>query len=156
MRMPVRSEWSFTSEISLSTFSLTRSAIFLITPESPPFFTPYGSSVTMIAFLPPRSSSTCARPRMMIRPRPVRYASRTPERPTMIAPVGKSGPLTCAIRSSAFAVGLSISWTTASTTSGRRCGGMFVAIPTAIPAEPFTRRFGKRDGSTDGSFRDSS
>ncbi len=38
----------------------------------------------MIAFLPPRSSSTCARARMTIRPRPVRYASRTPERPTMM------------------------------------------------------------------------
>ena len=33
---------------------------------------------------------------------------------------------------------------------------MFVAIPTAIPAEPLTSRFGKRDGSTVGSRRDSS
>ena len=33
MRMPVLSEWSLTSEISVITFSLTRSAIFLITPD---------------------------------------------------------------------------------------------------------------------------
>ncbi len=72
MRMPDLSEWSARSETSVITFSWTRSAIFLITPESPPFFTPYGSSVTTIALLPPRSSSTCARARMTMRPRPVR------------------------------------------------------------------------------------
>ena len=138
------------------TFSLTRSAIFLMTPESPPFLTPYGSSVTTIALLPPRSSSTCARARITIRPRPVRYASRIPERPTMMPPVGKSGPLRCFIRSSTFASGLSISWTTASIVSARLCGGMFVAMPTAIPVEPLTSRFGKRDGSDSGSLRDSS
>ncbi len=31
-----------------------------------------------------------------------------------------------------------------------------MAIPTAIPEDPFTRRFGKRQGSTSGSFNDSS
>ncbi len=31
-----------------------------------------------------------------------------------------------------------------------------VAIPTAIPEDPFTRRFGKRQGITLGSFSDSS
>ena len=67
------------SEISVITFSLTRSAIFLITPLSPPFLTPYGSSVTTIALLPPRSSSMWARARMTMRPRPVRYASRMPD-----------------------------------------------------------------------------
>ncbi len=74
----------------------------------------------------------------------------------MIAPVGKSGPLTCFIRSSTFDSGLSISWTTAFTTSPRLCGGMFVAIPTAIPLEPLTSRFGKRVGRTSGSRFDSS
>ena len=44
----------------------------------------------------------------------------------------------------------------ASTISPRRWGGMFVAIPTAIPAEPLTSRFGKRDGSDTGTRRDSS
>ena len=46
--------------------------------------------------------------------------------------------------------------TTASIVSRRLCGGMLVAIPTAIPDEPFTSRFGKRDGRTSGSWRDSS
>ena len=31
-------------------------------------------------------------------------------------------------------------------TSRRLCGGMFVAMPTAMPDEPLTSRFGKRDG----------
>ena len=31
-------------------------------------------------------------------------------------------------------------------TSLKLCGGIFVAIPTAIPSEPLTSRFGKRDG----------
>ena len=44
MRIPVLSEWSARSETSVITFSLTRSAIFLMTPESPPFLIPYGSS----------------------------------------------------------------------------------------------------------------
>ena len=127
-----------------------------MTPLSPPFFTPYGSSVTMMADLPPRSSSMWARARMTTRPRPVRYASRMPARPTMYAPVGKSGPFTCRIRSSTFDSGLSISCKIASTTSASRCGGMFVAMPTAIPALPFTSRFGNRLGSVSGSRRDSS
>ena len=74
----------------------------------------------------------------------------------MIAPVGKSGPFTCFIRSSTFESGLSINCTTAFTTSPRLCGGMLVAIPTAIPLEPLTSRFGKRVGRTSGSRFDSS
>ena len=34
--------------------------------------------------------------------------------------------------------------------------GMFVAIPTAMPAEPFTKREGTAAGRTEGSDRDSS
>ena len=30
----------------------------------------------------------------------------------------------------------------------RLCGGMFVAMPTAMPPEPFTSRFGSREGMT--------
>ena len=138
------------------TFSWTRSAIFRITPVSPPFFTPYGSSLITIADFPPRSSSMCARARMTMRPRPVRYASRMPERPTTNAPVGKSGPFTCFISPSTSMAGSSIIARIASITSPSRCGGMFVAMPTAMPVEPLTSRFGKRDGSTDGSRRDSS
>ena len=40
--------------------------------------------------------------------------------------------------------------TTPSMASPRLCGGMFVAMPTAMPCEPLTRRFGKRAGSTAG------
>src|SRR5207247_1895889 len=44
----------------------------------------------------------------------------------------------------------------AATVSTRLCGGMFVAMPTAMPAEPFTIRFGSRAGRTVGSCRRSS
>ncbi len=60
------------SAISGSTLSFTSAAIFAMTPSSPPFFTPYGSSLMTIAVRPPRSSSIWARARMTIRPRPVR------------------------------------------------------------------------------------
>ena len=36
-------------------------------------------------------------------------------------------------------------------TSPRLCGGMLVAMPTAMPVAPLTRRFGIRAGSTTGS-----
>ena len=36
-------------------------------------------------------------------------------------------------------------------TSVRLCGGMLVAMPTAMPAEPLTSRFGNRVGMTVGS-----
>jgi hypothetical protein len=35
--------------------------------------------------------------------------------------------------------------------SSRLCGGMFVAMPTAIPLDPLASRFGKVAGSTSGS-----
>ena len=38
----------------------------------------------------------------------------------------------------------------------RLCGAIFVAIPTAIPLEPLTKRFGNLDGRTTGSFSSSS
>ena len=41
-------------------------------------------------------------------------------------------------------------------TSFRLCGGIFVAIPTAIPVAPFKRRLGSFAGSTVGSSRLSS
>jgi hypothetical protein len=40
---------------------------------------------------------------------------------------------------------------TPSITSRMLCGGMFVAMPTAMPAEPFTSRFGNGAGRTVGS-----
>ena len=36
-------------------------------------------------------------------------------------------------------------------TSRMLCGAMLVAIPTAIPEEPFTNRFGNAAGRTSGS-----
>ncbi len=36
------------------------------------------------------------------------------------------------------------------TTSLILCGGMLVAMPTAIPEEPLTKRLGKRVGKTSG------
>ena len=44
----------------------------------------------------------------------------------------------------------------ASTISVRLCGGIFVAMPTAMPSEPLSSRFGTRVGRTVGSLSDSS
>ena len=44
----------------------------------------------------------------------------------------------------------------ASIVSLRLCGGMLVAMPTAMPEAPLTSRFGKREGRTSGSLRESS
>jgi hypothetical protein len=38
--------------------------------------------------------------------------------------------------------------------SVRLCGGMFVAMPTAMPDEPLTSRFGTTDGMTSGMVRE--
>jgi hypothetical protein len=55
------------------------------------------------------------------------------------------------INSSMLRAGLSISATQASITSPRLCGGILVAMPTAMPPAPLTRRLGKRAGRTTGS-----
>lgn len=52
--------------------------------------------------------------------------------------------------------GRSMKATQALMISVRLCGGMLVAMPTAMPEEPFTSRFGTLVGSTDGSVSDSS
>ena len=75
-----------------------------------------------------------------------------PDRPRITPPVGKSGPLMCCIRPAVSMSGLSMKATVAAITSRRLCGGMFVAMPTAMPDEPLTSRFGKRDGRTVGSM----
>ena len=71
--------------------------------------------------------------------------------PRITPPVGKSGPFTCFIRPSRSIAGSSMYAVTAPTTSRRLWGGMFVAIPTAMPCEPLTSRLGKRLGRTSGS-----
>ncbi|MNW52110.1 hypothetical protein D3C74_296190 [compost metagenome] len=101
-------------------------------------------------------SSTLTTARIVIEPRPVRYASSMPLWPRIVAPVGKSGPLilvSSTSRSSSLeASGCSRCHFTPSATSRRLCGGMFVAMPTAMPAEPLTSRFGNREGRTTGSW----
>ena len=79
-----------------------------------------------------------------------------PLRPTMMPRVGKSGPVTCCMRSESVASGFSSTQTQALMTSVRLCGGIFVAMPTAMPELPLTSRFGNRHGSTRGSRRVSS
>ena len=78
-----------------------------------------------------------------------------PRVPMISAPVGKSGPLisrmTASSISSRFASGCASTHSAAAATSRRLCGGIWVAMPTAMPEEPLTSRFGKRLGSTSGS-----
>ncbi|MOA61692.1 hypothetical protein D3C78_1868970 [compost metagenome] len=74
-----------------------------------------------------------------------------PAVPLMMPAVGKSGPGMNSISSSISISGLSISAMQALIDSVRLCGGMLVAMPTAIPAEPLTSRFGNRVGMTVGS-----
>ncbi len=66
----------------------------------------------------------------------------------MMPAVGKSGAGMSSISSSMLASGLRSSSRQPSTTSLRLCGGMLVAMPTAMPPEPLTSRLGTRDGST--------
>ena len=74
----------------------------------------------------------------------------------MKPPVGKSGPLMCRRSSVTSVSGLSMSAIVAATTSRMLCGGMLVAMPTAMPELPLTSRFGSIDGITFGSCRRSS
>ena len=67
------------------------------------------------------------------------------------APVGKSGPFTNFISARVVASGSSSKWMQALATSRRLCGGMSVAIPTAMPVVPLSSRFGMRAGNTVGS-----
>ena len=158
MRMPSRSDSSRRSVIPSMRFVFTSSAIFWM---SVALLTRYGSSVTMIRLLPFGIVSMSVTARTRILPRPVRYASVTPRVPMMMPPVGKSGALmigrisSMAVSRSSF-TRLSIILSQAATTSRRLCGGIFVAMPTAMPVVPFTSRFGNRDGITDGSFSVSS
>ncbi len=120
-------------------------------------FTWYGSSVTMMASRPPRIFSTWAFARSVMMPRPgrVRLAdARRGRRCTRGREVRARDHASSA--RSIVASGVSISITRPSTTSDRLWGGMFVAMPTAMPEEPLTRRFGTLVGRTIGSCSDSS
>ena len=87
----------------------------------------------------------------MIFPLPVLYASLIPSVPNIIPSVGKSGPLMIFIKSSSDTSSLSIISIRPFITSVKLCGGIFVAIPTAIPDEPFTSSAGICAGNTVGS-----
>jgi len=142
-----RSVRSTTFVIPVSRFACTPSLIFSITFSGP---TRYGSSVTTMPLRFAVTFSIRVVARVRNAPRPVRYASRTPSRPTIFPPVGRSGPGTNRIRSSSVASGCAMRCRAAATTSTRLCGAMLVAMPTAIPAAPFTSRLGIAAGSTSG------
>ena len=71
---------------------------------------------------------------------------------TSTPPVGKSGPGMWRSRSAVVALGSAIRARAASHTSPALCGGMEVAMPTAMPAAPLASRLGKPPGSTTGSL----
>ena len=144
----VRSVRSVTSAIPCSFLLLTPSLIFSITFSGP---TRYGSSVTTIPSFLGETLSTETLARVLKVPRPVSYASMTPSRPIIMPPLGRSGPGTNFMSCFVVASGFPRRNIAPLITSRRLCGGMLVAIPTAIPEEPFTSRFGKAAGSTSGS-----
>ena len=144
IRIPWRLDSSLKSVIPSIFLSWNSSAIFSI---SFALLTINGSSVTTMRFLPFGIGSISVTARTRILPRPVRYACSIPAVPRIIPPVGKSGPLTILRISSrsvwrSSKIWLSIMCTTAAMTSRKLWGGMFVAIPTAIPDVPLTNRFG--------------
>ena len=151
--IPSLSVSSRSSAIPSIFLSLAKSAIFSIKLA---LFTWYGISVIIRESLPLLFGSTCAVPLILTFPLPVLYASLIPSIPKAFPAVGKSGPFMCFIKSSTPQSGLSIASIKPSITSVRLCGGIFVAIPTAIPSDPFTKRFGKTAGRTAGSFKVSS
>ena len=69
-----------------------------------------------------------------------------------MAPVGKSGAFIYALILNGYIIIFDIA-IVASTTSVRLCGGIFVAIPTAIPDVPLINKFGILFGKTVGSFK---
>ena len=115
---------------------------------------------------PRASSSKATWPRITTRPRPVAYmwritsirsfspvsVLRWSSKRKIVPPVGKSGPRTISHSSSTVMSGLSMSATVARQISVRLCGGMFVAMPTAIPELPLMSRFGSLAGRTVGSL----
>ena len=68
----------------------------------------------------------------------------------MTPPVGKSGPFTRRNSVRSWTFGFSISAISAWHSSPRLCGGTEVAMPTAMPVEPFASRLGNAAGRTDG------
>ena len=95
----------------------------------------------VLARMMTRAAARCDRP------------ARMPLRPRMMPPVGKSGPGTISISScDGRARGCRSARSRRRSISPRLCGGMLVAMPTAMPPAPLTSRFGKRAGRTVGSL----
>ena len=154
IRMPFLSLSSRMSLTSVIRLAPTSSAIFSMRVV---LLTWYGSSVTTTA-MPRADLLERDLARMITRPRPVAYmwrmtstrsfspviVLRWSSKRKMVPPVGKSGPVTISDSSSTVSSGFSISAFTASAISCRLCGGMLVAMPTAIPELPLTSRFGRR------------
>lgn len=84
-------------------------------------------------------------------PLPVLYASSIFFFPSIVPPVGKSGPFTILNISSKRTIWFIYSVTVASITSPKLCVGILVAYPALIPVEPFTSKLGNLQGSTVGS-----
>ena len=93
----------------------------------------------------------CVFARTIIEPRPVVCALYAPARPIIIAPVGKSGPGIIPNNSSSDKSLLSKIAKIPLQISPRLYVGTFVAIPTAMPEPPFTKKFGNLVGKTIGS-----
>ena len=128
--------------------SLTNSAIFSFKLD---LFTWYGIEVITNLSLPFLRFSTFISPLILKEPLPVLYPSRIISLPIITPPVGKSGPGICFINSLTLISLFLIRAKVPSIISPRLCGGILVAIPTAIPPAPFTKRLGYWAGNTVGS-----
>ena len=147
---PSRLDSSLISEISSTILFFVTSAIFSTNLD---LLIVYGISVTIIDFfLSFDFSSIWTLDSMTIDPFPVLKADSIPLVPFIIPPVGKSGPFTNFVNSSIVISLLSIYAIHPSITSPKLWGGIFVAIPTAIPLAPLTNKFGTFDGNTVGSI----
>ena len=144
------SDSSRTSVISVSSFSLTSSAM---RETSSARFTLNGISVTMICSLPPLGVSVWSLARTLTLPRPgleiILDALHADER----AAGREIGALDVLLINCGIVMsGLSICAQMPSMTSVRLCGARLVAMPTAMPVPPLTSRFGNAAGSTTGSM----
>ena len=146
-RNPSLSDSSLISVMPSIFFSLTSSAIF---SNILALLTIKGISLTIKDCFPDLSSSIDVFERIWIIPLPVLYASYIPAFPSIVPPVGKSGPEISFINSSIDTFGLLIKLMQPFKTSVILWGGILVAIPTAIPDEPFTNKFGIFVGNTSG------
>ena len=92
--------------------------------------------------LPFFCASTLISPLILNDPRPTLYPALIISFPIITPPVGKSGPGICFINSLILISLFSIKANVPSIISPKLCGGILVAIPTAIPPAPFTSKLG--------------